>query len=187
MRTLILATVSVIALGLGSASPLYAADNSTTTAPMAQPPATAPAAETTQPGMPSVSSAAQPATPSMSGTAASQSNSPYAANTGSSQSAAPTESQIREAQQKLQQDNLYSGKIDGIMGGETEQALRQYQKKNGLPETAKLDQQTVNSLLVTGSQSQGSSMPPSSTTGMTPSSASGDGASNSANHWKSAK
>jgi peptidoglycan hydrolase-like protein with peptidoglycan-binding domain len=67
--------------------------------------------------------------------------------------------EIIEAQQKLQQDNLYHGKIDGRLGRETKQALREFQKQNGLRVTASLDRETRNSLLGTGSMGQGSTMP----------------------------
>jgi hypothetical protein len=68
--------------------------------------------------------------------------------------------QVMEVQQKLQAANLYSGKIDGIMGPETRQALRSYQQQNGLHVTARLDRQTLDSILGNGATGQGSSMPP---------------------------
>jgi peptidoglycan hydrolase-like protein with peptidoglycan-binding domain len=41
-------------------------------------------------------------------------------------------SEVSEVQQKLQQQGLYHGNIDGILGRQTHQALRQYQRQNGL-------------------------------------------------------
>ena len=39
--------------------------------------------------------------------------------------------EVRDIQQKLQADNLYSGKIDGILGPQTRRAIADYQKQNG--------------------------------------------------------
>ena len=63
-----------------------------------------------------------------------------------------------EVQQKLQADNLYSGKIDGRMGRETRQALRSFQQQNGLRVNARLDRQTADAILGNGGTGQGSSM-----------------------------
>ena len=70
----------------------------------------------------------------------------------------PSSDEVRQAQQQLRDHGLYHGQIDGIIGPETEQALGQFQKKNGLSQTAILDQPTMDKLL--GNASQGSSMPP---------------------------
>ena len=72
--------------------------------------------------------------------------------------------EITDVQQKLQADNLYSGKIDGVLGPETRRAIADYQKQNGLRVTANLDRQTRDSLLGT----TGTATPPASTTPMTP-------------------
>jgi peptidoglycan hydrolase-like protein with peptidoglycan-binding domain len=57
--------------------------------------------------------------------------------------------EIRDVQQKLQADNLYSGKIDGKLGPQTRRAIAEYQKQNSLRVTANLDRQTRDSLLGT--------------------------------------
>ncbi len=72
--------------------------------------------------------------------------------------------EISDVQQKLQADNLYSGKIDGMLGPQTRRAIADYQKQNGLRVTANLDQQTRDSLLGT----MGTANPPAPTTRMTP-------------------
>ncbi|MGH7114136.1 MAG: peptidoglycan-binding domain-containing protein [Stellaceae bacterium] len=92
-----------------------------------------------------------------------------------------TPSEVRQAQEKLHSEGLYQGRIDGHMGPETQQALRAYQQKNGLQATAKLDQETMNSLLGAGAGAgQGSSMP------STPSPSSGAGTAGSgASNWNS--
>ncbi len=164
MRGKILATVSVIALGIAGAGPIFAQSNATTPTPAA-PSTTAPSTGTTMPAMPQAGTAAQPSattqptTPSASGST--DANQPYAAGATPSMPAAAnfTQSDIRQAQEKLRQNNLYRGKIDGLVGPEMRQALQQYQQKNGMPVTATLDQTTMNSLLGTD-VGQGSSTPP---------------------------
>jgi peptidoglycan hydrolase-like protein with peptidoglycan-binding domain len=64
--------------------------------------------------------------------------------------------EVRDVQQKLQADNLYSGKIDGLMGRQTRRAIAQFQRQNGLRVTANLDRQTRDSLLGT----MGTATPP---------------------------
>lgn len=180
MRTLILATVSAIALGIAGAAPSYAQNAASSPGTTATPPATTSGATTLKPAtgadqssMPQTgAAAAPPATPSLGSN--SQYNKPYMANTSPSATSAGqvTRSEVRQAQQKLRGEGLYRGRIDGLMGAETSQALRRYQQKNGLQTTARLDQDTLNSLLGTGA-GQGSSMPASSA----PSSAAGTNAS----------
>ena len=72
--------------------------------------------------------------------------------------------EVRDVQQKLQADNLYRGKIDGMLGSQTRRAIADYQKRNGLRVTANLDRQTRDSLLGT----MGTAMPPKSNQSMTP-------------------
>jgi hypothetical protein len=178
MRTLILATASAIALGLAGAGAIDAADYGTTTPAPGAPSATTPTtgtaqSPTTQPGTAAQSGAAsQPGTSSMSGNA--QFNSPAMAGTEPSNAGSDriTSKEIRQAQEKLRSEGLYRGRSDGLMGPETQQALRRYQHRNGLPETATLDQGTMNSLLG-GGGGQGSSMPPSGTNGAAPASGAG--------------
>ena len=72
---------------------------------------------------------------------------------------------LMQAQQQLQAQGLYRGPIDGVMGGGTRRALARFQRENGLPVTARLDQQTLDSLSgggVTGTAgpSMGASTPP---------------------------
>lgn len=75
-----------------------------------------------------------------------------------------SQDEIRSAQQQLRDQGLYRGHIDGILGPETKQALGEFQKKNGLNETATLDQPTMDKLLggTTGGSTagMGSSTPP---------------------------
>ncbi len=77
--------------------------------------------------------------------------------------------EISGIQQKLQADNLYNGKIDGMLGPQTRRAIADYQKQNGLRVTANLDRQTRDSLLGT----MGTANPPAPATRMTPAPSSG--------------
>jgi peptidoglycan hydrolase-like protein with peptidoglycan-binding domain len=50
--------------------------------------------------------------------------------------------EIRRAQQALKAQGLYSDKIDGVRGPKTREALRQFQAREGLQQTARLDSAT---------------------------------------------
>jgi hypothetical protein len=54
----------------------------------------------------------------------------------------PSKDEIRRAQQALKAQGLYTDKVDGIMGPKTKNALRQYQAREGLQQTATLDSAT---------------------------------------------
>ena len=147
VRKVLLATVSVVALGLGGAGLAVAArttnSNTGTSAGTAMPNA----AGTTQPGYNTGTGTNMGAD---AGTRTSGYNQGTNANTGMSGMNESSQwggrmsrrDQVREVQQKLQADNLYNGKIDGVMGRETRQALRSYQQQNGLRVNARLDRQT---------------------------------------------
>jgi peptidoglycan hydrolase-like protein with peptidoglycan-binding domain len=190
MRNLVLATVSALALGIAGAGPLYAQGNTGTANPApANPAATAPANPTAEPTTPQTGATNEATPGSMStGSMSSSSNqygtTPYmthgAASSRHQGAARVTRSDIRQAQEKLRQDGFYHGKVDGIDGAKTRQAIRNYQRKNGLPVTARLDQNTLNELTGAG-MGQGSSMPPGSATGMTPPASSAAGSSGSNN------
>jgi peptidoglycan hydrolase-like protein with peptidoglycan-binding domain len=64
---------------------------------------------------------------------------------GTPTSVSPTT--VRQAQRRLRSQGLYQGPIDGEMGPATRTALSHYQRKEGLPQTAMLDSQTVKDLL----------------------------------------
>ncbi len=50
---------------------------------------------------------------------------------------------VRKAQQALQADGVYHGRIDGIAGPQTRRAVLRYQKRNNLQQTGVLDGQTM--------------------------------------------
>jgi lipoprotein-anchoring transpeptidase ErfK/SrfK len=55
--------------------------------------------------------------------------------------------EIKSAQKKLTEMGLYEGKIDGILGRQTQLAIGRYQKEKGLPISCVLDTRTVGLLL----------------------------------------
>jgi peptidoglycan hydrolase-like protein with peptidoglycan-binding domain len=54
--------------------------------------------------------------------------------------------QVRSAQQALQSNGVNPGPIDGVMGPRTQQAVRDYQRRQNLPETGQLDPTTLQKL-----------------------------------------
>lgn len=54
--------------------------------------------------------------------------------------------EIKKAEEALKAQGLNPGPIDGKMDSQTEQALREFQKKNKLAVTGSLDQQTAEKL-----------------------------------------
>ncbi len=67
---------------------------------------------------------------------------------------------IRWAQLELRNRGLYKGSLDGILGPETKQALRQFQRNNGLSQTAAVDRQSWEVLTGDTGGDLGSSTPP---------------------------
>lgn len=84
---------------------------------------------------------------------------------GPSGTAASQNNGVMQAQQKLKSEGLYNGPVDGIDGPQTQQALKQFQQKNGLRQTGQLDQKTESKLGL--SESSGSSMPPTGSSSQT--------------------
>jgi hypothetical protein len=150
VRIPFLTTVCAAALGLGTGL-AFAAGN------MPSNPATAGGSN-----MPAAAGTSQPGSNTGTSTGSAMPSSTMPGMTGMSGTSGPTgwRSEVMEVQQKLQADNLYSGKIDGRLGPETRQALRSYQKQNNLRVTARLDRETRNSILGTEAGGQGSSMTP---------------------------
>jgi peptidoglycan hydrolase-like protein with peptidoglycan-binding domain len=64
--------------------------------------------------------------------------------------AATMDARVRAVQEKLKAQGKDPGPIDGILGPRTAQALREYQKDEGLPVTGKADRQTLATLGVEG-------------------------------------
>ena len=75
---------------------------------------------------------------------------------------------IRHAQRSLKQQGLYKGRVDGKFGPQTRTAVSEFQKQNGLPQTASLDEQTMNDLHSGGKGMSHGSSPSGMGSGMQP-------------------
>ena len=159
MKKLVLATASVLALGIaglgvGSAQTPSSSPNAQTPSSSAQTPYAAPNAQSPS------SSAQMPSSGTMS--------------QGSQGQSAPvnlSQTEIQQLQQQLKGAGLYRGSVDGEMGPETKQAISQFQQQHGLNQTGVVDQQTLSAL--SGNQTgAGSSM---GSSGSQPSGASSSG------------
>jgi len=58
----------------------------------------------------------------------------------------PPDQVIANVQTALQEQGLYQGEVDGLLGPQTRAAIADYQSANGLAETAAIDQPTLESL-----------------------------------------
>ena len=67
---------------------------------------------------------------------------------------------IRWAQVELHYLGLYNDSLDGVAGPETKRALAEFQKTNGLKQTATVDQRTADALIGDAGIGQGASVPP---------------------------
>jgi peptidoglycan hydrolase-like protein with peptidoglycan-binding domain len=95
-----------------------------------------------------------------------------AGKSGRSAGAGGNMEQVKAVQQALKDKGADPGEVDGIMGPKTRQALREYQQKEGLKATGRLDSETASKLGVQASAS-GSSSPSASPSGSSSSGASG--------------
>jgi len=53
---------------------------------------------------------------------------------------------VSSVQEQLAQNGFYHGPIDGVIGNQTRNAIRQYERRNGLPEDGRIDNDLLNSL-----------------------------------------
>jgi membrane-bound lytic murein transglycosylase B len=65
-----------------------------------------------------------------------------------------TSDQVRQVQQKLDESGFRAGRADGVLGRETQEALRDFQKQKGLQQTGRPDNETLSALGVNGSEMQ---------------------------------
>lgn len=63
-------------------------------------------------------------------------------------------SEVRSVQQNLKDNGYYNGNVDGLMGPQTRDAIRKYQKAESLPVTGRLDSPTAAKLGVKETESQ---------------------------------
>jgi peptidoglycan hydrolase-like protein with peptidoglycan-binding domain len=90
--------------------------------------------------------------------------------------------QVKAVQQALKDKGMDPGEVDGKMGPKTQSALREYQKKEGLKESGRLDTETMAKLGVAKTSDTGSTTPsasPSTGSSGAGSSSSGAGSSTS--------
>jgi peptidoglycan hydrolase-like protein with peptidoglycan-binding domain len=169
MRKLIMATASVLALGLATSGASFAQQgNAAQPAPsneMHQPAANMPSGNMPSGNMPSGNMQTPANAPNQPSNAATQSGMQQGEQMQpqGAQSTAPvrvSRQQVKQVQQKLKTAGLYKGGIDGVMGPETRQAIMQFQKQNGLRNTGSLNQQTLAALTHNRTNGEGSNMAP---------------------------
>ena len=119
---------------------------------------------TKQPGM------QQPTSPGTTGTPGASDVTKPGAMKGESmgQAGAGNKEQVRAVQEVLKDRGMYEGEVDGIMGPKTQAALRAFQKKEGLQETGRLDQQTMGRLGVQKTGATDTTSPAASPSTTTP-------------------
>jgi peptidoglycan hydrolase-like protein with peptidoglycan-binding domain len=119
---------------------------------------------TKQPGM------QQPTSPGTTGTPGGSDAAKPGAMKGESkaQAGAGNKEQVRAVQEVLKDRGMYEGEVDGIMGPKTQAALRAFQKKEGLQETGRLDQQTMGRLGVQKTGATDTTSPAASPSTTTP-------------------
>ncbi len=57
-----------------------------------------------------------------------------------------TKENLKLVQERLKAEGVYAGSVDGLMGPQTETALRRYQEKEGLPVSGAADEATLKQL-----------------------------------------
>jgi peptidoglycan hydrolase-like protein with peptidoglycan-binding domain len=62
---------------------------------------------------------------------------------GSSWSSRFSEHLVRRAQSELKREGLYEGRVDGIAGNQTKQAITVFQQREGLQQNARVDRLTL--------------------------------------------
>jgi peptidoglycan hydrolase-like protein with peptidoglycan-binding domain len=95
------------------------------------------------------------------------------AQSGMQHDQATTAGTVRQVQTELKRQGFYKGAIDGEMGPQTKSAIKEFQQKQGLMESAELDPQTLDRLQ--GGGSAGTSQPPAASQPANPSAPSGNG------------
>lgn len=140
-RTLTAAVALTAALGMAGL-----AHAQSSTSPSTSPSTMNPSSSSSTMSNPSTSGTQSPTM----GTTGSTSSGSQANMQGGQQS---SQQEIQQAQQQLKSQGLYRGSVDGVMGPETQTALMAFQRQHSLPQTAQLDQQTLDALNSGGSNS----------------------------------
>ena len=139
-RTLTAAVALAAALGMAGMAHAQSSTGSSTSPNTLN--SSPPSTQMTPPTSPaSTQNPATMSSPATSGMPGPQANAHM--NQGSEQT---SQSQIQQAQHQLKSQGLYRGAVDGVMGPETQIAVSAFQREQGLPQTAQLDQQTLDRL-----------------------------------------
>ncbi len=156
MRNIIIAGVSTLALTVAGCSMFHSRSSEQAAAG----PSSQPSYSTSAKQSYSSNESSGTSTAPMSGTSQSAATQPSSAPSQARMTMNADE--VKQAQQKLKDDGDYKGAIDGKAGPQTMAALKEFQQKNGLSQTGKLDEQTADKLgLSSMSEGSGSSAPPS--------------------------
>jgi peptidoglycan hydrolase-like protein with peptidoglycan-binding domain len=84
---------------------------------------------------------------------------------GASHTPALSRDDVRQAQHRLRAKGFYDGPVDGVIGPQTTEALRRYQRRSGLAETAELDAPTQERLVGAPTDAGSSGVPRSAGAG----------------------
>ena len=103
----------------------------------------------------------------------------------SGKSAAGGAEQVKAVQQALKDKGHDPGEVDGKMGPKTQQAIRDYQQKEGLKTTGRLDSETASKLGVQAKADTSSTSPAASPSGSSSSGASSSSPSGSSSSTSS--
>ena len=173
--------LALSAIGALLATTAMAQTTSPPPAPKAEP--SKPDASSPSSSSPSTSSPSTSSPSTSSPSATSPSTSPGAADKSDTMKSSRAtkgggnQEQVRAAQQALKDKGNDPGPIDGVLGAKTQAALRDFQKKEGLKESGRLDAQTLAKLGVESSSPAAS--PQTGASPSAPSSEMGKGSSSS--------
>ena len=64
---------------------------------------------------------------------------------------------VRRAQSELKREGLYEGRVDGIAGPQTKQAINKFQQREGLQQNGRVDQATLRRMTIIALRMHGAS------------------------------
>jgi peptidoglycan hydrolase-like protein with peptidoglycan-binding domain len=67
------------------------------------------------------------------------------------------EHSVRRAQSELKREGLYAGRVDGIAGQQTKQAINNFQQREGLQQNGRVDQATLRRMTIIALRMDGAS------------------------------
>jgi peptidoglycan hydrolase-like protein with peptidoglycan-binding domain len=159
MRNAFLASASAVAIVLGGCSMFQSHDQSSQSRPSSSP------AYSSSSQSPAASASSQaPASAASSQTSSAAATDEMGSTSSKSMShhsmarQSMNADRVKQAQQKLKDSGDYKGQVDGKLGPQTAMAVKQYQQKNGLKQTGRLDRDTL-AKLGAGTAGSGSSAP----------------------------